>query len=54
MYVNSANKGLHDPGFKSLVSAKNIWFPAVTHSVLQILSLNNLANSKQNLKNEVK
>ncbi len=36
MYINSTSKGLHHPSFKSLVSAKKIWFPTVVE--LQLAS----------------
>ncbi len=41
MYINSINVGLHRTSFKSLVSAKKIWFPAVTHSAVRISNSNN-------------
>jgi hypothetical protein len=54
MYTNSTSKGLHHPSFKSLVSPKEIWFPAVVRSAVQISNLNNSANLKHNSKRRVK
>jgi hypothetical protein len=41
MYINSIIEGLHHPSFKSLVSAKKIWFPAVAHCAVRISNWNN-------------
>jgi hypothetical protein len=51
MYINSISESLHHPSFKSMASAKKIWFSAVAHSAVRILNSNNSANLKQNSKN---
>jgi hypothetical protein len=48
LYINSIIEGLHHPSFKSLVSAKKIWFPTVAYSAVRISNLNYLANSERN------